>query len=85
MGENHRQTKAKEKQETMGTVAHTCSQTYQRGRKQPVWAKKLVRHISTNKSWIWGVGGHACHRSYTENINRKIVVQAGLGINARPI
>jgi hypothetical protein len=37
--------------------------------------------ISTNKKL--GVLAHACHLSYLVSINRRMVVQAGLGINMR--
>jgi hypothetical protein len=38
--------------------------------------------ISTNKKL--GVVVHICHPSYTRGINRRIVVQIGLGINVKP-
>jgi hypothetical protein len=43
--------------------------------------KKPSRCISINKKL--GVVAHACHPSYTGNINRRITIQASLGINAR--
>jgi hypothetical protein len=36
--------------------------------------------ISTNKL---GIVAHACHPNYEGRLNRRIIVQAGLGLNAR--
>jgi hypothetical protein len=30
------------------------------------------------------VTAHTCHPSYVEELNRRIIVQAGTGINVRP-
>jgi hypothetical protein len=47
--------------------------------------KKLERPPPTSQPIKkLGVVACACHPSYKGSINRKIVVQAGLGINLRP-
>jgi hypothetical protein len=46
-----------------------------------VWKTKFDT-ISTNKKS--GMVVHACHTSYVESVNRRVVVQAGLDTNMKP-
>jgi hypothetical protein len=46
------------------------------------WAKSSEDPLSTNKNLDIVV--HACHPSYAGSINRRIMVQAGQSIKARP-
>jgi hypothetical protein len=50
---------------------------------RPTQAKKLVRHPLLSQSIKLSLVVHACYPSYSEGINRRIVIQTSLGKNAR--
>jgi hypothetical protein len=50
---------------------------------RPVWEKKFTRDsFSANKKL--GMVACTCYGHYIGNVNKKIAVQASLGINTRP-
>jgi hypothetical protein len=47
-----------------------------------MWGKKFSK--TPSQPIKLGVMVHVCNSSYAGGVNRRIVVQAGLGINERP-
>jgi hypothetical protein len=69
----------------LGLVAQICNPSYLGGRDRSRFKDNPGEQcdpISTNKKL--GVGVHACHPSCERSVNRRMAVQATLGMRVRP-
>jgi hypothetical protein len=67
-------------------VTHAYNPSYLGGEDQEVVQGQPGRKVPETPSQPIkaGVLVHSCHSRYAENLNRRIVVEASLGINFRP-